>query len=422
MKTPSPGEIPTTFGDPRQPRVIDESAMDFSALDRLVDEAPSDNPAVPRAPAARAAMASVRNVAPRAAVAAARAAAPQAVVATAPAAAPAVAPAGAPSQRLAVPSLLIGILLLLAIGEAAAIVMLLRRPSGPAPADSGSLAIATVPAGARVIVDDTDRGATPLTLTLPAGAHRAVLALGSQRREISVDVAAGGSYAHHLEFASGPAAAATSGANGAVKVVSRPAGASVLIAGAVRGRTPVTVSDLPAGTHEVLLNLGRHQLKESVTVQSGVTAQLSAAFPATSSSGAAGWIAIASPVELTILEDGQVLGTTRSSRIMVPAGRHALELASERFGFRTSRVLDVDDGKTVSFTPELPKGSASVNALPWAEVWVEDRKVGDTPLANLSLPIGNHQLVFRHPSLGERRQDVTITASAATRVSVDMRK
>jgi hypothetical protein len=418
MKTPSPGEIPTTFGDPRRPRVIDESAMDFSALDRLVEEPPSDKPALPRTPSARAAIASVPNVARQTAVAAVRAAAPPAVAATAPAAARAV----APSQRLAVSSLLIGLLLLLAIGEAAAIVMLLRRPLTPAPADSGSLAIATVPSGARVIVDDTDRGATPLTLALPAGAHRAVLALGSQRREISVDVAAGGSYAHHLEFASGSAAAASSGANGAVKVVSRPSGASVLIAGTVRGRTPVTVSDLPPGTHEVLLNLGRHQLKESVTVQSGVTAQLSAAFPATSSSGAAGWIAIASPVELTILEDGQVLGTTRSSRIMVPAGRHALELANERLGFRTSRVLDVDDGKTVSFTPELPKGSASVNALPWAEVWVEDRKVGDTPLANLSLPIGNHQLVFRHPSLGERRQDVTITASAATRVSVDMRK
>ena len=117
-----------------------------------------------------------------------------------------------------------------------------------------------------------------------------------------------------------------------------------------------------------------------------------------------------------------MLGTTRSPRIMVPAGRHTLELVNERLGFKTSRVLHVDDGKTASFTPELPNGTASVNALPWAEVWIADRKVGDTPLANLSLPIGNHQLVFRHPSLGERRQDVTITAGAATRVSVDMRK
>ena len=64
----------------------------------------------------------------------------------------------------------------------------------------------------------------------------------------------------------------------------------------------------------------------------------------------------------------------------------------------------------------------SVNALPWAEVWIEGRKVGDTPLANLSLPIGNHHLIFRHPSLGERSQDVTITAGAPTRVSVDMRR
>ncbi len=417
MTTRSPGDIPKNVDEPREPLVIDESVIGSSALDRLVDEPVTDKPAAPRTP--------------RAAIAARRIAAQPPAVAPAPRVAPVVTPTSrvaaaiatglAFAQRPRVSMLLPGILLLLAIGEAAAIVMLLRRPAAPVVADSGSLAIATVPPGARVIVDDTDRGATPLTLTLPAGAHRAVLEFGGQRREISVNVIAGSSHAHHLEFASG-SEVATSGANGAVEIRSRPSGASVLIAGTVRGKTPLTITDLAPGIHEVLLNLGRQQLKESVTVASGATAQLSAAFPATSASPASGWIAIASPIELTILENGQVLGTTRSPRIMVPAGRHTLELVNERLGFKTSRALQVDDGKTASFTPELPNGTASVNALPWAEVWIADRKVGDTPLANLSLPIGNHQLVFRHPSLGERRQDVTITAGAATRVSVDMRK
>ena len=207
------------------------------------------------------------------------------------------------------------LLALVAIGEAVAIAMLLQqRQLVASAAGDGSLDIHTVPAGARVIVGETDRGATPLTLSLPPGTHRATLALGTERRAFSVDVAAGGTYVHHVEFAV-PAAAApagTAGTTGALEIRTRPAGASVLMAGKARGKTPVTVTDLAPGTHEVLLNLGGKQLKEPVTVEAGVTAKLSAAFPSTSPSRASGWIAIASPVELTILEDGQVLGTTRS--------------------------------------------------------------------------------------------------------------
>jgi len=43
-------------------------------------------------------------------------------------------------------------------------------------------------------------------------------------------------------------------------------------------------------------------------------------------------------------------------------------------------------------------------------------------LANLRLPIGEHEVVFRNPQFGERRQTFLVTASEPTRVSVDLRK
>jgi hypothetical protein len=322
-------------------------------------------------------------------------------------------------RRVPWPGVLIGLLGVLAIGEAAAIVMLLKRPAPAAATDSGAFVVETVPSGARVLVDDTDRGETPLRLTLPAGPHRVALTLGSLRHEFPVDLAAGATYAQRVEFAGAPPATAA----GALEIRSQPSGAAVVVAGRPRGRTPLTVRDLTPGSHDVLMNLGGQQLRESVTVQSGTTVQLSAAFPATGSNRASGWIAVSSSVELTILENGQVIGTTRTPRIMVLAGRHTLELVNERLGFRASRTVEVQDGRTAAVALELPKGTVSVNALPWAEVWVQDRKVGDTPLANLSLTIGTHQLLFRHPTLGERRQEVTITAAGApARVSVDMRR
>jgi hypothetical protein len=56
--------------------------------------------------------------------------------------------------------------------------------------------------------------------------------------------------------------------------------------------------------------------------------------------------------------------------------------------------------------------------VPWATVSIDGNTVGETPLGNVSLPLGEHQIVFRHPQLGERTQKVVVKANAPTRVSV----
>ena len=71
---------------------------------------------------------------------------------------------------------------------------------------------------------------------------------------------------------------------------------------------------------------------------------------------------------------------------------------------------------------EFPKGNIALNAVPWAEVWVDGEKVGETPIGNLSLSLGPHEVVFRHPELGEKRVVTTVTLAGPAKVSVDMRK
>jgi hypothetical protein len=66
----------------------------------------------------------------------------------------------------------------------------------------------------------------------------------------------------------------------------------------------------------------------------------------------------------------------------------------------------------------VPNGRISINALPWANVWIDGSAAGETPLANLSMPIGQHEIVFRHPQLGEQRQTVVVKTEGLTRVSV----
>ena len=59
---------------------------------------------------------------------------------------------------------------------------------------------------------------------------------------------------------------------------------------------------------------------------------------------------------------------------------------------------------------------------PWADVWIDGEKVGETPIGNLPMAIGTHEVIFRNPDFGEQRQLVTVTLTAPARVTVDLRK
>jgi hypothetical protein len=60
--------------------------------------------------------------------------------------------------------------------------------------------------------------------------------------------------------------------------------------------------------------------------------------------------------------------------------------------------------------------------VPWAEVWIDGERVGDTPIGNLQAKIGTREIVFKHPELGERRTTATVTLKEPVRISMDLRK
>ena len=96
-----------------------------------------------------------------------------------------------------------------------------------------------------------------------------------------------------------------------------------------------------------------------------------------------------------------------------------IDAVSTSLGYKTSNTVQVSAGSTARLRLQMPPGTLNINALPWADVAVDGKKLGTTPLGNVSLPIGVHEIVFSHPQLGERRQSVTVTRSGVNRVSVD---
>jgi hypothetical protein len=236
------------------------------------------------------------------------------------------------------------------------------------PTSTGTLIVTTNPAGAEAFVDGVRRGSTPVTLQLLSGPHRVELRGHGDPRVIPVTIAPGQEVAQYVDL---------------------PTLVPAVEAHAEVAPPPPTPADRAA---------------------------------ADAPSSAPGWITVNGKLEVQLFEGGHLLGTSKIERIMVSAGHHDLEMVNELIGYRGTRTIQVAPGKVTIVALDVPKGTMAINALPWAEVWMDGAKIGDTPIGNFAVPAGSHDVVFRHPELGEQRETVLVTLKSPVRLSVDMRK
>jgi hypothetical protein len=134
-----------------------------------------------------------------------------------------------------------------------------------------------------------------------------------------------------------------------------------------------------------------------------------------------GALTFASPVELQVFEGDKRIGSSGVS-IALLEGVHSVELVNEALGFRGRETVTIKPGEMTSRAITMPNGRVSINAVPWADVWIDNNAVGQTPLANLSIPVGEHQITFRHPQLGEQKQTAVVSAQGITRLSASMQR
>ena len=78
------------------------------------------------------------------------------------------------------------------------------------------------------------------------------------------------------------------------------------------------------------------------------------------------------------------------------------------------------DEQRRSLLPGLADGSTTAAVGLDAEVTVDGRALGETPIANFTLRAGTHEIVFRHPQHGELKQTVVVKAGENGRVTVNM--
>jgi len=289
----------------------------------------------------------------------------------------------------------------------------MHKPAAPA---LGTLAVQTNPPGAAVFVDGVAHGNTPARVSLNAGSHILELRGRGVPRVIPISITAGAEASQYLELPETPSV-------GSLIVQSDPAGAKVTIDGVDHGPAPANVAGLAPGEHDVVVQgESGPPVKQKVVIQAGVTASILTPVATAPAAGpVSGWLTVKAPVSVEVREGGRRIGTSDTDKIMMAAGRHDVELVNETLGYRATRSVQVPPGKVAGLSVDMPQGTININAAPWAEVWIDGRRVGETPIGNLPISIGSHEVVFRHPQLGEKRQAVSVTLNAPVRLSIDMK-
>lgn len=290
---------------------------------------------------------------------------------------------------------------------------------------AGSIAVRSIPGEAAVTLDGIHQGITPLGSdsliieNVDPGPHQLVVSKrGYQDAHHQFWIGSGQRSEIRLTLT------ATSSNAGSISIISAPMGADVQIDGEFRGRTPLTVSGLTAGRHQVALDLpGYVRHTTSVDIQTGVMTYID---PALTRSASVGYISVVSnPAGAFVYVDDTYRGVTPVT-VAVTTGTRRVEL--DRSGYADwSSSIQVTSGTTVYMNAVMQRlaasttGGIAVSSVPaGAAVYLDGTHRGVTPtygdLELPDVPTGSHSLVLRLDGYDEYRITVQVSPDATVKV------
>ncbi|MGC4082477.1 MAG: PEGA domain-containing protein [Vicinamibacterales bacterium] len=176
---------------------------------------------------------------------------------------------------------------------------------------TGTAVLESDPPGAAIVIDGTGVGVTPLSLALPVGQHTIEFKLKSATRKQTIAIAKGAQTAMTIDWNIKPL--------GSLRVEARPGPARVLVDGKERGTAPVTLTDLAVGAHTVQIETAEGSVRRRVEIAEGRTESISEEiFP--------GWLHIASPIEVTVVDGRQAVQLDASNRVLLKPGPHTIRV------------------------------------------------------------------------------------------------
>jgi serine/threonine-protein kinase len=225
------------------------------------------------------------------------------------------------------------------------------------------------------------------------------------------------------------------------EVASVPPGAEVRVDGALRAeRTPAALEGLTAGRHEVVLvregfsaastwiELGPERPVAQLVVQLSLKERPTEALPppvaAPVSPRAAheptgrphSLLSVESNVEAEVWLDDAKLGAVPLKHARVPTGRHRLKVSNRELGVARTLTVELKPNDELQRRVDFGKGKLSVSATQWADVLLDGKKLGQTPLAAREVWEGAHTLQLVGP---DREKTVSIVVQPGQTTTVN---
>ncbi|TAN37454.1 MAG: PEGA domain-containing protein [Verrucomicrobia bacterium] len=246
------------------------------------------------------------------------------------------------------------------------------------------LRVTSVPAGAQVMLDNQAQDITPLTLQgIHPGQHLLEIRKdGYQPLRRTLALLAGEKTA--VEFKLEPV-------KGLVLVHTAPPGVEVDIDGAYRGKTPLLLTDLALGDHQVVLRTEGFQPR---TLPLKIADRTPIKLRTDLASDSAKLNIVSDPTNAVVTLNGASRGTTPCVVERIPGGTVELEIGLKGFApYRDRIVLKAGDVVDVRAQLKAVPAALAVTTIPEkARIYVNNQYKGDAPIALTNLPPGEYRL------------------------------
>lgn len=142
---------------------------------------------------------------------------------------------------------------------------------------------------------------------------------------------------------------------------------------------------------------------------------------ATTAPNGVGYLTIVAEPWARVFVDGEPRGETPLAQLSLPAGEHTVTLVNDHVvGVIRGRVSVVAEEATLARYSFNDVGYVRLVATPWADVSIDGRPVGQTPMARIEVPAGEHVVRFAHPQLGTTERVASVGPGETATVKVEL--
>jgi serine/threonine protein kinase/outer membrane protein assembly factor BamB len=262
---------------------------------------------------------------------------------------------------------------------------------------TGTLSVTSTPSDALVYVNGEYKGRTPLSLELPPGSYTIKLTKQNYLDyETTLTIQAGETKSISASLVP----------IGYLTVDSTPAGAEVYVDNTYIGVTPVESYKLAVGTYTLLIRKpGYFDYTQTVTISEGKTTIVNAKLILKTAT-----LSVSStPSNAEVYIGGIYKGQTPIT-VQLPPGTYTVEIRKEDYKPHTETItLQAGEERQINVQLEALFGFLNVYCnVQGAEVFLDGKKIGETPLKGYKLSTGEHKVEVKKEGYQIFTQTITI--------------